>query len=79
MIDLQLTKYRCNIEEEYYIDTIVEKYNLKPKILKEHHDECPVCLDTKKVFQGFYKCQHVLCHDCEESWNQNSCPLCRSE
>jgi hypothetical protein len=80
-VDLEFVKSElCTELEKYQIDIIVEKYKLLKKQIDHHNKECPVCLDTKTVFEGYYDCKHLICADCEKSWGKinSTCPLCRS-
>ena len=45
------------------------------------NDECPVCLESKKLHHKIYKCSHSFCAECAEQWtgqNKITCPICRA-
>jgi hypothetical protein len=43
-------------------------------------DECPICLDSKDCYKGYFKCSHHLCKECFGKFDNNpKCMMCRSE
>ena len=51
---------------------------------QQHHQhcECPVCYATiserNVQYARFFRCQHVMCHNCHNHLINRICPLCRA-
>lgn len=60
---------------------IVHTYFTEVNEIKSNNEECPCCYEIKKNIITPYKCQHIICENCFNSWTEKNgnCPLCRSK